>query len=386
MNQAVVESIAKTYGTPFYYYEEEVILKQIQKVKQVLGDLSNHLTYALKANSNPEILTMIQREGLGMEVATPGEMRLAMKSGTNPSEVIWNSNGKPPETIHYFCEQSVGAVNIDSLEELDLWGFYLSGHPLVKIPRLFLRINPDIDPKTHPYLSTGLLSSKFGVQEHLIPLSLKKAKDLHLSLAGLHAHIGSQILDTSPLQTTYARMFALSRFYGFSEVNLGGGWGIPYQSQSLDLTEISKTIQHDGTGLTISLELGRFIVGEAGTYVARVIGTKWSGSRHFVVLDGGMNHLIRPALYGAVHPYEFFGNITECKADFDIVGPLCESGDILVKNTSGYLPEVGSLVAINLAGAYGYSMASHYNGTGRPAEILIDSKGTFREIRAREIA
>jgi diaminopimelate decarboxylase len=384
MNLDIVQSIAERYGTPFYLYEEATILRQIQQVKEVVKGLQSHITYALKANSNPEILKIIRREGLGMEVAAPGEFSYAIQAKCKPEDVLWNSNGKTPEQIRWMMEQGPGSVNIDSLEEMDLWSGSLHKHLNSANIQFFLRINPNIDPMTHPYLSTGLLTSKFGIQEHLIPQAIQKARDLSIPLAGFHAHIGSQITTAAPLVEIYTRMFALSREYGFSKVNLGGGWGIPYYGLPLDLLELSKTLQMEGKDFRITLELGRFIVGEAGTYIAKVISTKWSGSRHFVVVDGGMNHLIRPALYRAVHPYDFLGEPTVYCEDFDIVGPLCESGDILVKNAKGNLPTAGNLVAVKMAGAYGYSMASNYNGTAKPAEILIGCDGSIREIRARE--
>jgi diaminopimelate decarboxylase len=384
MNPEIIQTIASRHGTPFYLYEEATILNQIQKVKRVMKGLQNHLTYALKANSNVEILRIIQQEGLGMEIATPGELAYAIQTNGRTGEMIWNSNGKTPEHIRWMMERGIGSVNIDSLEEMDLWGNQRQIYPNFAGIRFFLRINPNIDPLTHPYLSTGLINSKFGIQEHMIPLAIQKASELSIPLVGFHAHIGSQITTTAPLREIYTRMFALSRQYGFNQVNLGGGWGIPYLGQSLDLTEIGTILHQEGQNFHITFELGRFIVGEAGTYITKVISTKWSGSRHFVVLDGGMNHLIRPVLYGAVHPFEFLGERTEYCEDFDIVGPLCESGDILVKNAKGNLPKAGSLVTIKMTGAYGYSMASNYNGTGRPAEILIRCDGTIQEIRTRE--
>jgi diaminopimelate decarboxylase len=386
MNPEILQSIASTYGTPFYLYEENTIRRQIDQVKEVVEGLQSQVTYALKANANPELLRIIHRQGLEMEVATPGELKLAINAGSKASEIIWNSNGKTPEHIDFFCQQGIGSVNIDSLEEMDLWINPLQKHPNAANIRFFLRINPNIDPKTHPYLSTGLLTSKFGIQESLIPQGIHKARDLKIPLVGFHAHIGSQITTVNPLQEIYTRMFALSKQHGFDQVNLGGGWGIPYTGEPLSLSALSETLHLVGQGFKISMELGRFIIGESGTYVTKVCSTKWSGSRHFVVLDGGMNHLIRPALYGAIHPYEFLKETEVYCDDFDIVGPLCESGDILVKNARGYLPKVGSLVAIKMAGAYGYSMASHYNGTGRPCEVLIEKNGTIREIRAREVA
>jgi diaminopimelate decarboxylase len=384
MKPEIVQAIAARYGTPFYLYEETTILRQIQQVKEVVKDLQNNVTYALKANSNPELLKIIYREGLGMEVATPGEFSYAIQVKCKPEGILWNSNGKTPEQIRWMRKHGLGTVNIDSLEEMDLWGEQRQIDPDLTKIRFFLRINPNINPNTHPYLSTGLLTSKFGIQEHLIPQAIKKASDLSIPLAGFHAHIGSQITTSTPLVEIYTRMFALSREYGFNQVNLGGGWGIPYNGVSLDLSELSKTLKKEGKDFHITLELGRFIIGEAGTYIAKVISTKWSGSRHFVGVDGGMNHLIRPALYGAVHPYDFLGESAGYCEDFDIVGPLCESGDILVKNAKGNLPKAGSLVAIKMAGAYGYSMASNYNGTAKPAEILIGCDGSIREIRARE--
>jgi diaminopimelate decarboxylase len=385
MNQEKMQSIATRYGTPLYLYDENTIVSQIQKVKEVLMGLQYQISYAMKANSNPELIQIIQGEGLGMEVATPGEFSYASRASVKPAQMIWNSNGKTQEQIDFFMEQGIGTVNIDSLEEMDLWGTKLvKGLSPCRI-QFFLRIDPCIDAKTHPYLSTGLINSKFGIQEHLIPLAIQKAKDLQIPLVGLHTHIGSQIIQTSPLQEIYTRMFALSRQFGFSQVNLGGGWGIPYSGQSLDLSQLSKTLQEYGKDFKITMELGRFIIGESGTYIARVISVKWSGSRHFVVLDGGMNHLIRPALYGAVHPYEFTGDKEEHSDSFDIVGPLCESGDILVKNAKGSLPKVGTLLQIKMAGAYGYSMANNYNATAKPAEVLIGRDGSIREIRSREV-
>lgn len=384
MNTETYDSIACRFGTPLYLYKEQLIIQQTKLAKNVIGARDCFFTYAVKANNNPHLLKLIHENGFGMEIATPGEFSIALKAGVSPFEMIWNSNGKTREQIDFFVKNGIGAVNIDSIEEMELWQTATLDNSPERITQFFLRVNPCVDPVTHPYLATGITDSKFGIHENLIPEALLRAKEMNIIFSGLHTHIGSQITDHITFSDVYSRMFDLSAEYGFQQVNLGGGWGINYSDKTLNLDEISKTIQRMNFNCRILMELGRFIIGEAGSYIVKVVQVKWSGSKHFVVVDGGMNHLIRPALYGAIHPYEVLGDKGSYSPEFDIVGPLCESGDFLIKKAKGLLPKTGSIIIFKCAGAYGYSMANHYNGTSKPAEVLLTAHGEVKEIRERE--
>jgi len=384
MKQAI-ERIVKKHGSPVYIYSEKIMLKRIREILSVFRGLDFRPTFALKANSNPALLSVIRKSGFGMDVVSRGEMTAAIMAGTDPADIIWNGNGKTEDEMRDFLKAGIGRVNIDSMEELEAWAGVLAKNRKSRRPEFFVRINPDVDAGTHFYISTGLKKHKFGIRCELLESFLQTAKSLSIEIAGLHSHIGSQITEVAPYLEAFTQLVSIARENKFKKLNIGGGWGINYTGKELDLKEYRRKIIPLLHGFEITAEFGRYVVAEAGTYAVTVQLVKYNGFKYFVVVDGGMNHLIRPALYGAIHDIEIIGAVSKYVSDaFDIVGPLCETGDILYLNREDSLPKKGSIIAVKNAGAYGYSMASNYNATPRPAEVLLTRGGRARLIRERE--
>lgn len=384
VNFSLIDFIASKFGTPVYIYWEEIIKKQIKKVFDVFSGVDFYPTFAVKANSNPQLLRLIKESGFGMEVASLGELYGAIKAYEKPENVIWNSNGKTLEEMKIFLNNKIGKINIDSLEELTDWGKLLSGNSVSKLPKFYLRINPDIDGNTHKYISTGLRIHKFGILIGSISFGIEMSKKIGIEISGFHIHIGSQIVKMEPFIKAFEEVTRLLKKYGLSEVNIGGGWGINYDNDLLDLEAYRNKILPILKDYKIIAEFGRFIIGEAGIYLVRVIRIKKSGDQMFVVVDGGMNHLLRPALYGAKHPFRIIGESSSSKAKYNIVGPICESGDVLCNDVFDFVPKESSLIAFAASGAYGFSMANHYNGYPLPPEVLIRCDGNVKLIRKRE--
>lgn len=380
-----IQRIVEKFGSPVYVYSEKIILKRAAEIKSVFRGVDFHPTFALKANSNPALLSVIRRSGFGMDVVTRGEMAAAIMAGTDPADVVWNGNGKTPSEMEDFLKAGVGRVNIDSAEELESWAEILSKFPDVKRPEFYVRVNPDVDAGTHFYISTGLRKHKFGIHGDHLASFMEAAKGHSIKISGLHTHIGSQITEVAPYVEAFCQIVSFARQYKLKKLNIGGGWGIDYTGKKLDLAEYRKDVVPLLKGFEVTAEFGRYVVAEAGVYAVTVQHVKYNGFKYFVVVDGGMNHLIRPALYGAIHDIEVIGGVSKYVSDaFDVVGPLCESGDILYLNREDSLPKKGSIIAIKNAGAYGFSMASNYNATPRPAEVLLTKGDRARLIRERE--
>jgi diaminopimelate decarboxylase len=360
------ERLAAEFGTPLYVYDANEIRKRVRFAKGVFESLNANIVFALKANGNPAILKVMAQEGIGADVVSRGELLAAKMAGMQ--SIVWNGNGKQPEDITHFINKSIEYVSIDSLEELPLW----DGIDVIKL----LRVNPDVDPHTHPHISTGLKTHKFGV-------SLDKIGKVVDRIDGLHVHIGSQITDVDPFLEAYSRVYDCARKFGLKFIDLGGGWGIDYTGEQLDIERLkagTEEIFADYDGKLIA-ELGRFIIGPAGYLVARVVSLKPS-DKIFVVTDAGMNTLIRPVLYDAHHRIKTLKG-TGKTVTVDVVGPLCESGDVLARDRRMEVPIPGSVIVFENAGAYGFSMANNYNGMPLPAEVLVDGED-YRIIRTRQ--
>lgn len=360
------QKLADDYGTPLYVYDAVEIRERIHRAREVFEGLNAGIVFALKANGNPALLKIMAQEGVGADVVSKGELLAAKMAGMKT--IVWNGNGKCASERDHFTNKGINYVCIDSFEELPLW----DGVEIIKL----LRVNPDVDARTHPHISTGLKSHKFG-----IPIEkIDRAAD---RIDGLHVHIGSQITEVAPFLDAYSKVLDCAKKYGFKYINLGGGWGIDYSGDSLDLEALKSGISalfSDYDGKLIS-ELGRFIIGPAGYLVAGVVSVKPS-DKVFVVTDAGMNTLIRPVLYDAHHRIHIL-NGTGKTVTADVVGPLCESGDILARDRRLEIPIPGSAIVFENAGAYGFSMASNYNGMPLPAEVLVDGK-EVRLIRKRQ--
>lgn len=372
----ILEKIREKYGTPTYVYFEKEIKKRIEIVKNVYNGLNIKPTFALKANNNPVLLKIMKGNGFGADIVTYGEYKAAEMAGIQNENIVWNGNGKSIEEIN-ILKDKVKYVNIDSFEEMHIWSKIKSENI-----EFFLRVNPDIDAKTHPHISTGLKKSKFGIPLDKLDEFMKRFPDKRIK--GLHFHIGSQLTDVNPYIETYKIGKEISEKYGFKKINLGGGWGINYDGKELDTEEYKEKIIPLIKGYDeILVELGRYIMAPSGILLLTIVRVKKTELKTFVVTDGGMNNLLRPVLYNAYHEPVFL-ELTDDEDTIDIVGPLCESGDKLVWDMKSKIPKEGSMVYLKNSGAYGFSMSNNYNSTLKPAEVLITENGDTKLIRKRE--
>ncbi|RLL86979.1 diaminopimelate decarboxylase [Mesotoga sp. H07pep.5.4] len=360
------QKLANEFGTPLYVYDAEKIRKKIKKAKTVFEGLDAEIVFALKANNNPALLKIMAEEEIGADVVSRGELLASKMAGMK--RILWNGNGKTDEDITYFVNQGLNIVCIDSLQELPLW----DGVNVIKL----LRVNPDVDARTHPHISTGLRAHKFGVP-------MEKVSEVADRIDGIHLHIGSQITDVEPFFDAYSKALDCAKQYGFKYIDLGGGWGIDYEGRELDIERLQKGISEIFAGFDGKLiaELGRFIIGPAGYLVTKVVSVKPS-EKIFIVTDAGMNALIRPVLYDAHHRIQVLAS-TKKTVTADVVGPLCESGDILARGRKLEVPIPGTAIVLENAGAYGFSMANNYNGMPFPAEVLVDGE-EVKLIRRRQ--
>ncbi|SHE80283.1 diaminopimelate decarboxylase [Marinitoga hydrogenitolerans DSM 16785] len=372
----LLENINEKFGTPAYVYFEEEIEKRINKMWNIFKDINLTPTFAVKANNNPNILKLLNKYDFGADIVTIGEYKAAELAGIPKEKIVWNGNGKSKEEIQ-FLNKKIKYVNIDSFEEMRFW--QENNNEEIEF---FLRVNPDINAKTHPHISTGLKKNKFGIPIHMVEKVLKNFPDKRIK--GLHFHIGSQITEIEPFVKTFEIAKQFSEKYNFRKINIGGGWGINYVGKELDLDKYKKKVipllkRYD----EVILELGRFIIAPAGILLLKVVQIKETENKTFIVTNGGMNDLIRPALYNSYHEPVFL-NPTENKKLADIVGPLCESGDKLVWDKILPIPELNSLIYLKNSGAYGYSMSNNYNSALKPAEILVTKNHETKLIRKRE--
>lgn len=388
--QAPLSAIAREVGTPFYVYSLDEIERRVKAYQTAFPNAL--IAYAYKANANLTILRHLVSLGVGADVVSGGELWRALKVSMPPNKIVFNGNGKTPAEIAYAIDSDVLCINVDSAEELELVA-EMARAKNRRAPISF-RVNPDIDPQTHPYISTGLKKSKFGVPigdaEHLY---LAARQHDELNIVGVHCHIGSQITQAGPLRAAAqsVRDFVLRlRADGIelSLINLGGGLGIVYRDENpLTPREWAEALTLTGlqtlSGLLV-LEPGRSIVGPAGALVASVLHLKRTPTKNFLVLDAGMNALLRPALYGAYHEIRPLrrSEVTS-PLQMDVAGPICESADVLGQERELPVLKRGDLVAIMDAGAYGFSMASRYNQQPLPAEVVVQG-GQWRVVTQRE--
>lgn len=369
----IFKKIAENFGTPTYVYFEDILLNRAKMVKEVFENLNYLPTIAVKANNNPYLLSILKNIGFGADILGEGEFYAAKMAGIQPDNIVWNGNGKTQEQKEFMLNNKVKYINVDSVEEFEyLW-------KKEEKLNLFLRVNPDIDAKTHPYISTGLKKHKFGMTFEQASFLLEKHRE---KISGFHIHIGSQITDVLPFKEALEKTCQLAEKYNIKKINIGGGWGIRYKDEKeLDLSKLKKELMPflEKFDLVIS-EIGRFIFAPAGFLLTKVLMVKKSEQKTFIVTESGMNHLIRPALYGAHHEVEVLTDST-LKGKADIVGPLCESGDFLAKDLEIVIPNMGDLLIIKNVGAYGFSMANNYNGTIKPSEVLVKKDGSLKLIR-----
>jgi diaminopimelate decarboxylase len=401
-----VREIAEKHGTPTYVYSARTILEHFRKLKEAFSGLPEApvICYSIKANSNLSLLNLIRQEGSGFDVVSGGELYRALKIGADPKKIVFAGVGKADDEIRYALEKGILLFNVESEDELANID-RIAGDMKVKAP-VALRVNPDVDPQTHTYISTGKKESKFGVDlnraKRIVQWAVKDLKNVDFS--GLHVHIGSQITKVDPYVETMQRMEAFLPECAaigakIRTLDIGGGFGIWYKDKTArPAGEIAQAMfpYLKRMGCRVLLEPGRFIVGNAGILLTRVLYVKESGEKKFVICDAGMNDLIRPTLYSAYHrvwPVRMEGghsgevpdedHWTGPSSVTDLVGPICESGDFFAKERK--LPPLkrGDLVTVFSAGAYGFAMASNYNSHPRPAEVMV-AGGSAKVVTARE--
>lgn len=386
-----VAALAEEIGTPFYLYSHATLTRHFRVFDEAFHEVPHLICFAAKANANLAILRLFAGMGGGADVVSGGELFRALRAGVPPDRIVFAGVGKSREEMVEALKADILMFNVESSQELRLLN-QVAGEVGARA-RVALRVNPDVDPKTHPYISTGLKKSKFGIDISLALEEYQLAQTLpHIAIIGIHTHIGSQITEVSPFVDSLARIADLigelrKGGIDIQYLDVGGGLGIPYNDEipphptemAQAVTPILKIL-----GCTIIFEPGRVIVGNAGILVTRVLYTKRTPAKDFVIVDAGMNDLIRPSLYGSYHAIQPVRRQGGRKSmTVDVVGPICESGDFLAKDRQIPMAEPDELLAVMSAGAYGFTMASNYNARPRPAEILVRGDRHFI-IRARE--
>lgn len=372
-------AIADRFGTPTFVYNLDVVVARYHALDQAFGDLPHRICYAVKANGSLAVMQALAREGAGADLVSGGELARALAAGVPPARLVMSGVGKTAPELRDAVRAGVGFIHVESIEEIEALGAIAAeGERPVAVG---IRVNPDVTADTHPAIATGHAGIKFGVPaDQVLDAARRIGAHPSLRLASLGVHLGSQLLDLAPYREGVQRLLDVLhaiRRAGMGDdlvaLDLGGGFGIRYGNESpLDPAALAAAVVPlvRPTGLTLYVEPGRFLVGPAGILLARVVHRKHAGGKDFTILDAGMNDLARPSLYGAYH------HIVSDRehgplARTDVVGPVCETGDLLGRDRM--LPRLGpgALVAILGAGAYGFSMASNYNSRPRPAEVVV---------------
>jgi len=381
--------LACKFKTPLYVYSYKTLIDHYEKLKDAFKELNPLICYSVKANSNLSILKALVEKGAGLDIVSGGELYRALVCGCNPKKIVYASVGKSEEEIEEAIKREILFFNVESLPELE--NINNISKRFKKTTNVALRINPDIEPKTHKFITTGKLTNKFGIDFNTALDILKTKRFTNVKISGLHIHIGSQITESLPYVSAIKKILKFIKRLekegiNLEYLNIGGGLGIVYNRETPQTAEdFAKKILPllKPTKLKIILEPGRFIVGNAGVLIVKVLYIKKTPLKNFVIVDGGMNDLIRPALYGAYHKIVPLIKKTKDTIVADIVGPICESADFFAKNRRIELVKEGDYLAILGAGAYGFSMSSNYNSRKRPAEVMVKNNKIYL-IRKRE--
>jgi len=384
-----LRALAEELGTPLYVYSASYIRDRLRAYRQAFPDAL--ICYAVKANFNPHIIALAKEEGAGADIVSGGELYASLRAGVEPSKIVYAGVGKTVRELEYAISSDILMFNVESHMELDVLND-IAGR-LGKKARIAIRVNPDVDPKTHPYISTGMKKSKFGVDIKSAKKEYEYAGKLkNLEVVGIHCHIGSQILDTSPYIEASQKVVELyhdllKSGFDIKYLDLGGGLGIKYKPEQSnpDPTDLAQAILPNlkDVKAKLILEPGRSIVGNAGILLTQVQFIKDKGHKHFVIVDAGMNDLVRPAMYEAYHHIVPVAIKERPYIKTDVVGPICETGDFLALDRELPAVERGEYLAVLSAGAYGFAMSSHYNLRPRACEVLVE-KGSYKVIRERE--
>jgi diaminopimelate decarboxylase len=384
-----IEYLVKKYGTPLYVYDFNQITKRYLELKEAFSGRKSLIAYAVKANSNLAVIKHLATLGAGADCVSIGEVKRALRGGVESYKVIFSGVGKRDDEIREAIESGILFINLES--EAEMRRVEMIAKELGVEARISIRVNPNVDPKTHPYISTGLHENKFGVDiESAKRMYIYAKRSEHLNPIGVHFHIGSQLTDISPIRESCEIVADLVVSLKAIDIDIkffdiGGGIGVVYDSETtINIEEYAKAIIDTTKSLdvTIVLEPGRYIMANSGIFLTRVLYEKRNGNRRFVVVDGAMNDLLRPSLYSAYHKIEAVRKEGE-RSFADVVGPICESGDFLGKDVPLPPLEHNDILVVHSAGAYGFTMSSNYNTRDRVAEVaILDGKDFI--IRRRE--
>ncbi len=385
-----VQKIAAEVGTPFYLYSHRTLLHHFRVFDAAFAEVPHIVCFAVKANSNTSILRIFVREGGGMDLVSGGELYRALKAGADPGKIVYSGVGKRDDEIDYALKTGILMFNVESDQELAT----INARAAAMGVRagIALRVNPDVDPQTHPHISTGLKENKFGIDiEGSLNAYRSAAAMKNLEIKGVSCHIGSQVTKIAPFIDALGRLRELigrlrSEGIAIRYLDLGGGLGITYDREAPPHpSEYARAIIDAAKGMdcTFILEPGRVVVGNAGILVARVLYTKGNEGKRFIIVDAGMNDLIRPSLYGSYQQIQPVIRRNRDEIIADVVGPICESGDFLAKKRQLPAMERDELMAVMSAGAYGFTMSSNYNSRPRIPEVLVRDD-RYYVIRKRE--
>lgn len=384
MEELSLRELALRFGTPLYVYSLRAVETKVRAFRQAFAGVDLLLAYSVKANGNLALLSRFARLGLGADIVSGGELFRALKAGIPGSKIFFAGVGKTDQELEEALDARIRAFHVETTAELYRLE-ELARRKGVRAP-FGVRINPDILPSTHEYIRTGQAQSKFGLAVPIaVGLYRWAASRPHLVPRGIDVHIGSQIVDPAPYKRALRSVLEVVRLLAkegirLEYVDLGGGFGISYDGVGMDLGELGAELVPllEGSGLTLVLEPGRALVGEAGVLLTRVLAVKRAGSKTFVITDAGMTELLRPSHYGAYHPIR---PVVEAEGrevcTVDVVGPVCETGDFLARDRQIPLPRAGEFLVVEAAGAYGFVMASNYNARLRPAEVVVEGNQAF---------
>lgn len=383
-------TIANQVGTPFYVYSKKTMVDRFKDFQKAFEDIPHQIHYAIKSSSNINIIKLFCSLGAGLDVNSGGELYRALKAGANPKNILFTGVGKTDEEILFALQNDIFLFKIESFQELELLNQLAKQEN--KIANIAIRINPNVDPKTHPYITTGLYESKFGIAQELAIDAFKLAKKLpNLKILGIDMHIGSQITNVDAFREAVVIMNGLifqlrSMGIEIEHFDVGGGLGVQYNDEPVpDVFEYANAIKEElkKSSCKIIFEPGRYLTADAGALVTKTLYTKSNRDKNFLVVDAAVNDLMRPALYDAFHDILPVLKSSREKKIYDIVGPACETGDFFAKEREFVETHRGELIAIMSAGSYGFCMSSNYNSRRRAAEVMVDND-KFYVIRQRE--
>lgn len=379
--QIPLEQIAEQFGTPCYVYSRAALEQQWRALDTAFGSHPHTICYAVKANSNLAVLSILAKLGSGFDIVSEGELHRVLLAGGDPSKVVFSGVAKSRRELEFVLKNKIRSINIESVAEL--LRIQKVAAEMNLVAPISLRVNPDVDPQTHPYISTGIEQAKFGITMQAAFETYQQAHAMpNIEIHGIACHIGSQITTSSPFSDAVDKVLGLvTRLQdigiAIKQLDLGGGLGIDYQGETPPSAQnwidtMLNSLKEHNIELPVSIEPGRYIAGNSGVLLTRIEYLKSNDKKNFAIVDAGMNDLLRPSLYQAFHQID---NVQESSNEitktYDVVGPVCESADVL-----GYDRDLkiatGDLLAVRSAGAYGFVMASNYNSRPRPAEIMVD--------------